>query len=178
MAWQHVQHQESLPDARARSHDLRNLRYVLGPVSLLCLDLAKHGRARKPSHTFAMTSCWPCISCRPKLCTQTGLRAFLAYVMLCDDRLRHLGGSAAFRQLGSGVGSASPAARLGRQDGPASKTRVAERDYDAGDPRRQTYHVVISSGAAHCVRRRMHSANPATARKAMEQHACFWLLPR
>ena len=29
LAWQHVQHQESLPDARAQSHDLRSLRHVL-----------------------------------------------------------------------------------------------------------------------------------------------------
>ena len=34
LAWQHVQHQESLPDARARSHDLRNLRQVPCALSI------------------------------------------------------------------------------------------------------------------------------------------------
>ena len=55
--------------------------------------------------------------------------------------------SAAIRRLGSGDGSASAGAGLGQQEGLDSKPRAVERDYDAGDPRRQTYHVVISSGA-------------------------------
>ncbi len=60
--------------------------------------------------------------------------------------MRHLG-SATVRQLGSGDGGASAAAGLEQQqEGAVSKPRAAEQDYDAGDPRRQTYHVVISSG--------------------------------
>ena len=61
-------------------------------------------------------------------------------------RLRHLG-SATVRQLGSRDDSASAKAGLSKQEGLGSKPQAAERGYDAGDPRRQTYHVVISSGA-------------------------------
>jgi len=41
LAWQHVQHQESLPDARARSHDLRSLRHVPQCCCSSVQDLAK-----------------------------------------------------------------------------------------------------------------------------------------
>jgi hypothetical protein len=86
LAWQHVQHQELLPDARTGSHDLRTL------------------------------------------------------------RLRHLG-SGVLGRLAGGTGADSGEAAGEEADGVLSEPEAARpRDYDAGDPRRLTYHVIISSG--------------------------------
>ena len=86
LAWQHVQHQELLPDARTASHDLRTL------------------------------------------------------------KLRHLG-SGALGRLGGGLSGDGGDVAAEDEAAVLSEPEPARpRDYDAGDPRRLTYHVVISSG--------------------------------
>ena len=110
LAWQHVQHQEQLPDGRTGPHDLRTL------------------------------------------------------------RLQHLDG-AGFRWQRAIGGAAAGKADEGR--GVSSESGLAvPRDYDARDPRRLTYHVVISSGEGR-------SALPSLrmARRSGSRQRCMLLPP-